>query len=120
MTTGPDEPPPPPPILVCPGETQCPCEPALADDSGGPQPAPCALGQMCGPTGACTQTCVLSTDCRSGVSGENCIATGANKDTGLCGVPCDPGVVDGGCSQAGMPGATCITLGPGDHYCGYR
>lgn len=99
------DPEPPPPVLACPGDTQCPC-PA----------AGCSIGQTCGPTGACTHRCAGDLDCSSGVSGEHCIAT---MGGGLCGVPCDPGVEDGGCGPAGMPGASCIAVGPGDLVCGY-
>jgi hypothetical protein len=90
----------PPAILGCPGETQCPC------DLG------CPDGQICGPTGACTQSCRDDSQCTSGVSGESCIAN-------LCGVPCDPLVEDGGCGPAGMVGASCIAISPTEHYCGY-
>lgn len=92
--------PPPPPVLTCPGETQCAC----ADG--------CLAGQLCGPTNTCTTNCASDDHCKSGVSGEACIG-------GMCGVPCDPGIEDGGCGPAGMPGAICVTINPGEHYCGY-
>lgn len=103
-TTEPADPPEPHPVLDCPGDLQCPC-------SGG-----CAPGQLCGPTGACTRACTAEAQCLSGVSGEICVATAGG---GLCGVPCDPTTDDGGCTPAGMPGGRCVTLGPGDHWCGY-
>ena len=121
FTDGPPDPPPvtegpqPEPTLVCPGETQCPCVQRVADDSGGQVPPWCPVSQICGPTGACTKACNTDRDCRSGVSGESCVA-----GIQLCGVPCDPNVPDGGCGPSGMPGAVCVTVGPGDHYCGYE
>lgn len=99
---------PPPPVLECPGETQCPCIDGRVSR--------CPAGQVCGPTGACTHPCSTDRECLSGVSGESCIATAAG---GLCGVPCDLATPTGGCPEAGMLGATCVTVGPGDHVCGY-
>lgn len=110
FTEGKTDPPPPEPLLVCPGETQCPCGGAAVDDSGGEVTCP-GEALLCGPFRACTNACRSSADCTSGVAGESCHGS-------VCIVPCDPAVPSGGCPDAGMPGSTCIKAF--DNYaCGY-
>lgn len=107
----PDEPKLPPAILVCPGETQCPCGQQPAADESGGNPEPCPGDLVCGPSFACTLWCTRDAECRSGVSGETCLGS-------RCAVPCDPAAEHGGCQAAGMPGAECMHV-LGVNVCGY-